>query len=196
MCSSVELILGDAQQIPLDLQARRRKPMPLLGQPLELPAQQLPRREVKRHAAVEIFVAQHPADAGRPRQHAEGRGIGNDGEIGRAGHLVEAHAAAARERREGAGIGGIERGGRDVDVVAARRARRGTPAPSPPWRARRRADRPRRARTSCSLSFSTWRLSSSACRRCSSVQRPCRSMNPRGFVTCTIPCARSRAAGM
>ena len=43
--------------------------------------------------------------SGCPRQHAKGRRIGNDGEIGRAGHLVEAHAAAARERREGARAG-------------------------------------------------------------------------------------------
>jgi hypothetical protein len=74
---------------------------------------------VERHAALEIFVAQHPADARRPRQHAKGRRIGHDGEIGRARHLVEAHATATRERGEGAGIGGVERGGRDVDVVAA-----------------------------------------------------------------------------
>src|SRR5262249_13585262 len=46
------------------------------------------------------------------------RGIRNDGEVGRARHLVEAHAAAAGERGEGAGTGGIERGGGDVDVVA------------------------------------------------------------------------------
>jgi hypothetical protein len=85
---------------------------------LEVLAQQLPGREMERHAAVEIFIAQHPADAARPRQHAKGRRIGNDGEIGRARHLVEAHSAAARERCEGAGIGGIERGGRDIDVVA------------------------------------------------------------------------------
>ena len=92
--------------------------MPLLLQPPQLPAQQMPRREMERHAAVEIFVAQNPADARRPRQHAKGRGIGHDGEVGRAGHLGEAHAAAARERGEGARVGGIERRGGDVDVVA------------------------------------------------------------------------------
>src|SRR5262245_3528838 len=40
---------------------------------------------------------------------------------------------------------------------------------------------------SCSLSVSTLRLISSACRRCSSLQSPCRSMKPRVLVTCTSP---------
>jgi hypothetical protein len=73
---------------------------------------------VERHAAPEIFIAQNPADARRPGQHTKGRRIRHDHQVGRAGHLVEAHAAAAGERGKSAGIGGIERGGRDVDVVA------------------------------------------------------------------------------
>ena len=113
----VEVVLCDTQQIPLDLQADDAAE-PHVRQPPEMLAQQLPGREVKRHAAGEVFVAQDPADAGRPGQHAKGGEVGNDGEIGRAGHLGEAHAAAARERGEDAGIGGIEGGGRDVDVVA------------------------------------------------------------------------------
>ncbi len=112
-----QMIFRDPQQVPFDLQADDA-PHALVGQPLELSAQQLAGRKVKGHAAGEVFVAQHPADARRPRQHAERRRVRNDREIGRAGHLVEAHAAAARERREDAGIGGIERGGRHVDVVA------------------------------------------------------------------------------
>src|SRR5215471_2480377 len=78
----------------------------------------MPWREMEWHAAVEVFVAQHPADAARPRQHAKGGRVGNDSEIGRARHLVETHPAAARERGEGAGIGGIEGSSGDVDVVA------------------------------------------------------------------------------
>jgi len=109
--------LRDAQQVPLDFQPHDEVHT-LVREPLEVLAQQLPGREMERHAAVEIFVAQHPADAARPRQHAKGRRIGNDGEIGRARHLGETHPAAARERGEGAGIGGIEGGGRDIDVVA------------------------------------------------------------------------------
>ena len=175
---------------------RRRSPCPSRQAP-QLLAQQMPRREMKRHAAVEIFVAQDPADARRPRQHAKGRRIGHDGEVGRAGHLGQAHAAAARERREGAGVGGIERRGRDVDVVAGRRARRGTPAPSPPWRARRRADRPRPGERIAGSPARTRSLSSSACRRWSSVQRPCFSMKdcvvitPRANAGIGAHCGRS-----
>ncbi len=109
--------VGNAQEIPFDLQADDAVHA-AVRKPLEVLAQQLPGREVKGHAAVEVFIAQHPADARRPGQGAKGRRVGDDGEIGRARHLVETHPAAARERGEGAGIGGIERGGRDVDVVA------------------------------------------------------------------------------
>jgi len=112
-----QLCLRDAQEVPLDFQTHDEVHT-LVREPLEVLAQQLPGREMERHPAVEIFIAQHPADAARPRQHAKGRRIGDDGEIGRARHLIEAHPAAAGERGEGAGIGGIERGGRDVDVVA------------------------------------------------------------------------------
>ena len=112
-----QLLLRDAQEVPLDFQTHDEVHT-LVREPFEVFAQQLPGREMEGHAAVEIFIAQHPADAACPRQHAKGRRIGNDGEIGRAGHLVETHAAAARERGEGAGIGGIERRGRDIDVIA------------------------------------------------------------------------------
>ncbi len=112
-----EPIFRDSQQVPLDFEADHVAHA-LVGKPPQYFAQQLPRREVERHAAVEIFVAQHPADPGRPGQDAEGRWVGNDGEVGRAGHLGEPHPAAARERGEDAGIGGIERRGRDIDVVA------------------------------------------------------------------------------
>src|SRR6185436_4891112 len=44
-------------------------------------------------------------------------------------------------------------------------------------------------RTRCRLSVSILRLMSSACRLCSSVQRPYFAMNPSDFVTCTVPCA-------
>ena len=113
-----QMIIRDPQQIPFDFETNERAHA-LLRQPLELLAQQLPGGEVKRHAVVEVFVAQHPADTGRPGQHAKSRGVGDDGEIGRAGHLLESHAPAAGERVEDPGVGRIERAGRDVDVVAA-----------------------------------------------------------------------------
>ena len=112
-----QMIVGDAQQIPLDLRADDARAA-AIGQTSERLAQQLARREMKRPAVVEIFVAENPADARRPRQGAKGRGIGDEGEIGRARHLVEPHAAAARERREDARARGIECRGSDADVVA------------------------------------------------------------------------------
>ena len=112
-----ELIFGDAQEIPLDLQPDHGADA-LLAEPLEHAPQQVARREVKRHAAVEVFVAQHPADAGRPGQHAKRSGIGNDGQVGRTGHFGKPHPTSERERGKGAGVRGVEGGGRDVDVVA------------------------------------------------------------------------------
>ena len=121
-----EMVVGDAQQIPLDLRSHDARIAPL-GEAAQRFAQKLTRREMKRRAVVEIFVAQDPADARRPWQYAECRWIGDDGEIGRARHLVEAHAAAARERGENARAGGIERRGGDTDIVAVaqRRQERG-----------------------------------------------------------------------
>ena len=60
-----ELILRDAQEIPFDLEADDIAHSLLLQAP-QLLAQQMARREMERHAAVEIFVAQNPADAGEP----------------------------------------------------------------------------------------------------------------------------------
>src|SRR5205085_9462954 len=77
------------------------------------------RREMKRRAVAEVFVAHHPADAACPRQHAKRGRIGNDHEVRRAGHLRQVHAAAAREGLEDARAGGVERRRGDVDVVAA-----------------------------------------------------------------------------
>jgi hypothetical protein len=73
---------------------------------------------MKQPAVVEIFIAKDPTDAMRPRQYAECRWIGDDRDIGRTGHLIEAHTAAARERSEDAGARGIERGRGDADIVA------------------------------------------------------------------------------
>ena len=64
---------------------------------LERLAQQLARREMKRSPIVEIFVAENPPRARRPWQNAKGRGIWNDGDVRRACHLVQPHAAAAHE---------------------------------------------------------------------------------------------------
>src|SRR5580692_562573 len=100
-----EAVVGDAQQVPLDLRSHDARIAPL-GETAQRLAQKLTRREMKRRAVVEIFVAQDPADARRPRQYAECRRIGDDGEIGRARHLVEAHAAAARERGKNTSAGG------------------------------------------------------------------------------------------
>ena len=66
MCSSVGLVLGDAGEIPLDLEpddvveARRL-------QALELLTQQMARGEVIARAVVEVLVAEYPADARGPR---------------------------------------------------------------------------------------------------------------------------------
>src|ERR1700678_4090492 len=89
-----QVIVGDAQQIPLDLRADDGGAA-ALAEFLQRLAQKLPRREMKRTAFVEIFVTEYPADARSPRQDAKGCRIADDREIGRARHLVEAHAAAA-----------------------------------------------------------------------------------------------------
>ena len=109
----------------------------------------------------------------RPWQHAEGRGIGHDGEVGRAGHLRQAHAAAARERRERARVGGIERRGGDVDVVAG--VERGEERRHRHRLGARGAVRvgPGDAHEMRGLRPSIRSLSSCACRFWSSVQRPC-----------------------
>src|SRR5437763_7789662 len=91
---------------------------PSVREPPPLAAQQTPRPEIKRYPASEIFITQHPAGAGRPGQHTEGERVGNDRQVGRTRHLLESHSAAACERGKRAGIGGIKRGGRDIDVVA------------------------------------------------------------------------------
>ena len=117
-----ETVVGDAQQIPLDLRSHDAR-IAALGETAQRFAQKLTRREMKRRAVVEIFVAQDPADAGRPRQYAECRRIGDDGQIGRTRHLVEAHPAAARERGENARAGRIERRGGDTDIVAVAQCR-------------------------------------------------------------------------
>ena len=143
----------------------------LLRQPRELLAQQTAaaRNETARRVLKYSSHSIQPTPR-RPRQHAEGRRVGHDREVGRAGHLGEAHAAAARERREGARVGGIERRGGDVDVVAAgqrgeeRRHRHRLGARVP------HADRPRRDARTAACPSPPGRLSSSACRFWSSVQ--------------------------
>src|SRR5919109_546712 len=77
------------------------------------------RREMERPAVAEIFVAQHPADAARPGQDAKGARVRNNHQIRRAGHLGEPHAAAAGEGAKDARARRVERGGGDIDVVAA-----------------------------------------------------------------------------
>src|ERR1700722_1055150 len=113
----VQMLLGEPPQIPLDLRADDACEA-MIGKPAERFAQKLARREMKRPAVVEIFIAQDPADAPPPGKYAECRGVGDDRQVGRTGHLVEAHTAAARERREDAGAGGIERRRGDADIVA------------------------------------------------------------------------------
>ncbi len=111
-----EMRLVHAQQIPLDFQPDDGAHAARV-EPPQLPTQEMARRKMERRAVGEIFVAQHPADVGRPGQYAKRRRIGHDDQVGRSGHLVEAHAAAAGKGREDAPTGGIERRGGDVDVV-------------------------------------------------------------------------------
>src|SRR5207237_10616705 len=113
-----QAILRKAREVPLDFQTDHELEL-LLREARELALEEVPRREMERPAVAEVFVAEHAADAARPWQHAKGRRSGEDDEIRRPGHLVEAHAAAAGERLEDARAGRIERGRRDVDVVAA-----------------------------------------------------------------------------
>lgn len=63
-----------------------------------------------------MFVAEYPADVRLPRQDAERGRIRNHGQIGRAGHLFEPHAAAARKRCECPGARSIKRGRRHVAI--------------------------------------------------------------------------------
>ena len=72
--------LRDLGQVPLYLQPDAQ----LVALAFHLSgkaAQQLARREMEWRAAVEVFVAQYPAHAGGPGQHAERRWIRNDGQI-------------------------------------------------------------------------------------------------------------------
>jgi hypothetical protein len=117
-----QVIVDDTQKIPLDFRSDDAA-QAALGEFAQQFAQKHARRKVERPAVVEIFIAENPADARRPRQDAKGRGIGHEGEIGRARHLVEPHAAAARERGKNPRAGGIERRGGDADIVAAGQGR-------------------------------------------------------------------------
>jgi hypothetical protein len=55
------MVGGNAQQVPLDLKPDPEV-LPTLGEPRDLPPKQLPGREMERHAAVEVFIAQYPSD--------------------------------------------------------------------------------------------------------------------------------------
>jgi hypothetical protein len=90
------MLVGDTQQIPLDLGADDTDGAALV-ELLQRLAQQRPRREMEWLPVVEIFIAENPADARRPGQHSKRRGIWNDGKVGRAAHLGKSHAATARE---------------------------------------------------------------------------------------------------
>ena len=117
-----QMRFDDAQQVPFDLRADDAV-VAALRKPLQRVAQDLARREMEWSAVIEIFVAQDPADPVGPRQDAEGRGISHNGKIGRAGHFGQAHAAAARERSENTGAGGIERRRGDTDIVTVDQCR-------------------------------------------------------------------------
>src|SRR3972149_5822616 len=87
-----QMFLCNAQQLPLGILADDATKA-LFPQPVDLLAQELARGEMKWRSGYKIFVAENPSHARRPRQHAKSRGIGNDGQIGRAGHLIETHPA-------------------------------------------------------------------------------------------------------
>jgi hypothetical protein len=93
-----------------------------LGKPLQYAAIKMPGRERHRLAVGEIDVAQHPTRPLRPRQHAEGQGIGDHQEVAAALHLRHAEPAAGGENRKHRfvrGVLGKQRGG-DGAAVAHR----------------------------------------------------------------------------
>jgi hypothetical protein len=95
-----------------------------LGEPLQRAAIKMAGRERHRLAVGEIDVAQHPPRLRRPRQHAEGGGIGDHQKVAAALHLGHAEAAAGREdrkRRLVRGVLGQERGRHRAAVAHHRR---------------------------------------------------------------------------
>ena len=174
-------ILG-AQQIPTDLKADDQTHS-FIGKPANCPRSRC--RGEKWNGTPE---GKYSSQSTQPTPGAQGstrnvEGSGTIVKFGERRHLGKAHSAAALERREGSGIGGVERRGRDVDAVTGRkRADEGRTVTALAREAPCGSAQARRTRRK--LSFSTLRLSSSACRPCSSVQRPCFLMNPKGWLAC------------
>ena len=110
-------LLVEAAQIPFDLKPDFEVDL-AVRQLCDLFLENLPGREMKRSAVGEIFVAQYPANSRRPGQDPESIWVGDDDQIGGAGHLVQPHAAAAHEGAEHPPARGIERKGRDIDDIA------------------------------------------------------------------------------
>ena len=83
--------------------------------------------ERDRPAVGEIKIAQDPARARRPWQNLEGRGIGNEQEVGRALHLRHPESAAGGEDRKDGSVRGVlgEKGGRRHAAVFERAKRIG-----------------------------------------------------------------------
>src|SRR5262245_4787077 len=95
-----QVIIGEAQQIPFDLEADAAFHATFC-QAFDLSPQKMPRGKMEGLAGDEIFVAQNPADIRLPGKDPEGRGVGNDGQIWRPRHFVEVHPASSREGSKG-----------------------------------------------------------------------------------------------
>jgi hypothetical protein len=86
--------------------------------------QYLARGEGAGLAVGHVGVAQHPAGARRPRQHLEGGGVGNDGEVGAALQALDGEAAVGAEHREHGLVRGVlgQQGGGEVHALPQGRA--------------------------------------------------------------------------
>ena len=145
--AEAELALLQLEEMELDFEAGDEI-VAAVAQRLERAAVDVARAERHRPAVGKMDVAQHPAGMRRPRQHAEGRGIGQHHHVGRALELLHAEAAARLPDREHRAVRGVlqqhRRGEADavlqrrVDLArrqrscrAARRAGRRRPAARP-----------------------------------------------------------------
>jgi len=101
-----EARIDDAEQVEFDLEPGHE--IEAGGaEPRQCVAVDPPRRERHRLAVGEIDVAQHPAGARRPWQHAKRRRVRDHDEITAALHFLEAEAAARREHRKRGLVGGV-----------------------------------------------------------------------------------------
>ena len=80
---------------------------------------EMTRRERHRPPVGEMQIAHQPSRAGRPRQHAERRGIGHHQHVGGAFHLLHPKAAAGGEHRKHRAVRGVLGEHRGGDRAAA-----------------------------------------------------------------------------